>query len=398
MSSNKKSKSHAQKNHQILKQSKDQGYQNQLSSSLSNENSAIYNDSKHDNGDKHKSKRRDKSHKKHHRSNKILDDDEEEVGGRLPDRRNKQVVESDEDFQANGNELDSYDDSELNSKSNLSSQSLTNETANHKQQQYQNHRGLAKALIKDSKLVGKKRGKPDKYNEYAKDNDDDDQLSDDEFLKRIDKNKLNKKNKEDKEEEELDDKKEKIDLDKLTKRQRMAYLQKQNPQPNKQQQIQIGRLNKQDQTAALAKYLDPNVEGDMVFYELANAKPNYNQRTYDEFDYDDDDELNPGLQPRNKLGRKPKNQADQKVYDEQKRVQLEKILEEQRKKFIDREKKLTNHMNSEVSNGNGVVGRYIFQNALRMQARICPIKPGEHNIKIKSVDKLIGQDCKHYSR
>eukprot|EP00347_Sterkiella_histriomuscorum_P017536 403348963 len=302
MSSNKKSKSHAQKNPlkpQIIQRS-----------------------------------RRDKSHKKHHRSNKILDDDEEDVGGRLPDRRNKQVVESDEDFQANGNELDSYDDAELNSKSNLSSQSLTNETANHKQQQYQKSQGTSQGTHQRQQTG-----------------------CDDEFLKRIDKNKLNKKNKEDKEEEELDDKKEKIDLDKLTKRQRMAYLQKQNPQPNKQQQIQIGRLNKQDQTAALAKYLDPNVEGDMVFYELANAKPNYNQRTYDEFDYDDDDELNPGLQPRNKLGRKPKNQADQKVYDEQKRVQLEKILEEQRKKFIDREKKLTNHMNSEVSNGNGVVGR-----------------------------------------
>lgn len=112
-------------------------------------------------------------------------------------------------------------------------------------------------------------------------------------------------------------------MDKLTKRQRMAYLQKQNPVAKQQQQVQIGRLNKSMQSEILAKYLDPNVNTDMVFYELANQK-NYTNR-YEEFEEEDDDEeLLAGL-PRRK---KAKNNPNTAQTDEFKRQQLEKILQE----------------------------------------------------------------------
>ncbi|CDW73056.1 UNKNOWN [Stylonychia lemnae] len=267
--------------------------------------------------------------------------------------------------------VDSYED-EDGLKEENSSESLTNETRS-------NNKLPPKSILRNKQQPSYQQAKGRSgHNNLDDENEvDEDQLSDDEFLKRIEGKGDSKGDKNDKSEKKEEPK---VDLDKLTKRQRMAYLQKQNPLPNKQQQISIGRLSKQDQTAALARYLDPNADGDMVFYELSNAKK------YDEFDYDEDDELNPGL-PRNRVGRKPKTQANQQQIDEQKRQQLEKILEEQKKKFKDREKKLTNHMNSEVSGGNGVVGRYIFQNSQRIQAKICPTKPGQCNIKVKLIYK-----------
>ena len=103
----------------------------------------------------------------------------------------------------------------------------------------------------------------------------------------------------------------------------MAYLQKQNPnnEKNRQTQVQIGRLNKEDQAAVLAKYLDPNVDTNMVFYELSNkAKAS---RKFEE----DDEELLECLQ-RSRANYKTKSQVNQAQQDEQKRLQFEKILQE----------------------------------------------------------------------
>ncbi len=67
--------------------------------------------------------------------------------------------------------------------------------------------------------------------------------------------------------------------------------------------MQIGRLNKNMQSEILAKYLDPNVDTDMVFYELANQKNNNNK--YEEYEEDDDDELLTGLPKRKKNKNNP---------------------------------------------------------------------------------------------
>ena len=172
-------------------------------------------------------------------------------------------------------------------------------------------------------------------------------------------------------------------MDKLTKRQRMAYLQKQNPnnEKNRQTQVQIGRLNKEDQAAVLAKYLDPNVDTDMVFYELGSKAKTSRKFDEGEFEFDDDEELLEGLQ-RSRANRKPKSQVNQAQQDEQKRLQLEKILQEQHQRFKDREKKLQNHMHSEVSGGNGAVGRFVFQNQQRLQSKQVVSRPKQDKTQV----------------
>ena len=79
----------------------------------------------------------------------------------------------------------------------------------------------------------------------------------------------------------------------------------------------------------------------------------------DDFDDDDDDDFQ----------RKPRTPAQQAAADELKRQQLEKILEEQVKKFKEREKRLQIQDNNEAIHGNGVVGRYVNQNQMRMAAK-----------------------------
>ena len=119
----------------------------------------------------------------------------------------------------------------------------------------------------------------------------DNEESEDEFLKKLDKR---------------GERKGKVDLDKLTKRQRMAYLQKQNNTVNKQQAVSL------DRTLNIASIL--NNADENVFYELSNAKPAYPKKGRHEEDIDEDEE---DMHRGSKGGK-----------DELKRQQLEKILED----------------------------------------------------------------------
>ena len=93
-----------------------------------------------------------------------------------------------------------------------------------------------------------------------------------------------------------------------------------------------------------------------VFYELSNQKSGQkkHRRPFpnpeggdEELDEDDEEEY---------ARKSCRNQAQA---DEMKRQQLEKILEEQVKKFKEREKKLAAQNITEAMHGSGVVGRYV---------------------------------------
>ncbi|CDW88806.1 UNKNOWN [Stylonychia lemnae] len=135
-----------------------------------------------------------------------------------------------------------------------------------------------------------------------------------------------------------------IDLEKLTKRQRMAYLNKQNEQEKQQQQqIAIGKHNRESLLS------DPH--NDNVFYALAHKKPIQKVQI--------DNEEESQEKPLKKRG-PGRTSVNQQQADEIKRLQLEKLLDDQKKKFQDREKKLQ-ALGAEIL-GQGTVGRYINQN------------------------------------
>ncbi len=135
----------------------------------------------------------------------------------------------------------------------------------------------------------------------------------------------------------------------------MAYLSKQNTSQQKQQQITIGKHNKES--------LLNDVHNENVLFALANKKPNQKPMMgeQDDFDMEDDEEIE---EKATKRRGNPKSAISQQQADELKRQALDKILEEQKKKYYDREKKLQ-AQNSEIF-GQGVVGRYIQYNQRTM--------------------------------
>lgn len=83
-----------------------------------------------------------------------------------------------------------------------------------------------------------------------------------------------------------------VDLDKLTKRQRMAYLSKQSAEGQQQQQIVIGKHNKDSVMMAATN--------ENVLYALANKKPEVVLSEQEDFEDEPIEEIE--LQPK-KRGR-----------------------------------------------------------------------------------------------